>query len=106
QVCAMTGLQPRSYYRLLALNRLVPEARPLARGLSENQLRPVLGLAGEDQVEVIGFARRRGLSSKEITSLSQVVRTGDRDAVRRIMTRLAREESVRQRTTVSWEPLL
>ena len=26
----MTGLQPRSYYRLLALNRLVPEARALA----------------------------------------------------------------------------
>lgn len=106
QVCAMTGLQPRSYYRLLALNRLVPEARALARGLSENQLRPVLGLSAEDQVEVVGFARRRGLSSKEITSLAQVVRAGDRDAVRRIMSRLTREESVRQRTSVSWEPLL
>lgn len=106
RVCAMTGLQPRSYYRLLALNRLVPEARALARGLSENQLRPVLGLGGDDQVEVLGFARRRGLSSKEITSLAQVVRGGDRDAVRRIMARLAREEGSRQRATVSWEPLL
>lgn len=106
RVCAMVGLQPRSYYRLLALNRLAPEARVLARGLTENHLRPVLGLAAEDQVEVIGFARRRGLSAKEVTSLAQVARSGDRDAVQRVMARLAREQGPRQRTTVSWEPLL
>lgn len=106
RVCAMVGLQPRSYYRLLALNRLAPEARVLARGLTENHLRPILGLAAEDQVEVIGFARRRGLSTKEITSLAQVARSGDHDAVRRVMARLAREEGPRQRTAVSWEPLL
>jgi len=106
RVCAMTGLQPRSYYRLLALNRLVPDARALARGLGENHLRPVLNLPPQDQVEVIGFARRRGLSSKEVASLAQVVRGGDRDAVRRVMARLAREDSARTRTAVSWEPLL
>ncbi len=106
RVCAMVGIQPRTYYRLLALNRLVPEARALARGLTENQLRPLVGLPAEDQPELTGFAVRRKLSAREIGTLAQVVRSGDRDAVRRVMARLTKEEVGRQRTTVSWEPLL
>jgi hypothetical protein len=106
RVCAMVGLQPRSYYRLLALNRLAPAARPLGRGLTENQLRPIVGLPPGDQPEIIAFAVKRGLSAKEIGSLAQVARGGDRDAVRRVMARLAREDEPRPRTTVSWEPLL
>jgi hypothetical protein len=106
RVCAMVGLQPRTYYRLLALNRLTPEARADGRSLTENQLRPIVSLPPDGQAEVVAFARRRGLSAKEIASLAQVVRAGDRDAVRRVMARLAREEAGRQRTAVSWEPLL
>jgi hypothetical protein len=106
QVCAMVGLQPRSYYRLLALNRLVPEARALARGLTENQLRPIVSLSAEDQLEVVGVALRRGLSAKEITTLAQLVRGGDRDAVRRLVARLAREDVSPRRTAVSWDALL
>jgi hypothetical protein len=106
QVCAMVGLQPRTYYRLLALNRLVPEARALARGLTENQLRPIVSLARDDQLEVVGVALRRGLSAKEITTLAQLVRGGDHDAVRRLVARLAREDVSPRRTAVSWDSLL
>lgn len=106
QVCAMVGLQPRSYYRLLALNRLDLRVRPLARGLTENHLRPILSLPPDDQFEVASFAVKRGLSAREVTSLASVVRNGDRDAVRRLMARLAREDQARQRTSISWEPLL
>ena len=106
RVCAMVGMQPRSYYRLLALNRLLPEARALARGLTENQLRPIVSLSAEDQLEVVGVALRRGLSAKEITTLAQLVRGGDRDAVRRLVARLAREDVSPRRTAVSWDSLL
>jgi hypothetical protein len=106
RVCAMVGIQPRSYYRLLALNRLIPEARALARGLTENQLRPIVSLSAEDQLEVVGVALRRGLSAKEITTLAQFVRGGDRDAVRRLVARLAREDLSPRRTAVSWDSLL
>ncbi len=106
RVCAMVGLQPRSYYRLLALNRLAPDARVHARTLTENQLRPIVSLPAEDQGEILAFAQRRGLSSKEIATLANVARRGDRDEVRRVMARLAREETSRQRTSVSWDTLL
>jgi hypothetical protein len=106
RVCAMVGIQPRSYYRLLALNRLTSEARALARGLTENQLRPIVSLAADDQLEVVGVALRRGLSAKEITTLAQLVRGGDRDAVRRLVARLAREDLSPRRTAVSWDSLL
>ncbi len=106
RVCAMVGLQRRSYYRLLALNRLSIEARAVGRYLTENQLRPIVGLAPDEQGEIARFAVRRGLSSKEIATLAGVARSGDRDAVSRVMARLAKEEGVRQRTAVSWEPLL
>ncbi len=106
RVCAMVGLQSRAYYRLLALNRLSAEARLVGRGLTENQLRPIVSLPSDDQAEILDFARRRGLSSKEIGSLAQVARAGDRDAVRRVMARLGREEGARQRTAVSWDALL
>lgn len=106
RVCAMVGLQRRSYYRLLALNRLGAEARATGRHLTENQLRPIVSLPPEEQAEVARFAVKRGLSSKEVATLAQVARSGDRDAVSRVMARLAKEEGVRQRTAVSWELLL
>jgi hypothetical protein len=106
RVCAMTGLQPRSYYRLLALNRLTAEARAVGRSLTEGQLRPLTGLPSEEQPEIVAFVARRGLSSKEAATLAQVARSGDRDAVRRVMARLASEEGPRRRTSVSWETLI
>jgi hypothetical protein len=106
RVCAMVGMQPRAYYRLLALNRLSADARIVARGLTENQLRPIVTLPAEDQAEILEFSCRRGLSSKEIGTLAQVARAGDRDAVRKVMARLGREEVGRARTAVSWDALL
>jgi len=106
RVCAMVGLQPRTYYRLLALNRLTPDARALGRSLTEGQLRPLASLPSEEQAEIVGFVARRNLSAKEASTLAQVARSGDRDAVRRVMARLANEEGERRRAAVSWEPLL
>ncbi|MCC6630126.1 MAG: ParB/RepB/Spo0J family partition protein [Chloroflexi bacterium] len=105
-VCAMVGLPPKAYYRLLALNRLAPTARALGRGLTESHLRPITALPAEAQAEVTAFAIRRQLTSKEIGTLAQVARSGDRDAVAKVMARLAKEEQTRQRTAVSWEALL
>jgi hypothetical protein len=102
----MVGLQRRAYYRLLALNRLTPDARVHGRTLTENQLRPIVSLPAEEQAEILAFARRRNLSSKEIASLASVARSGDRDAVRKVMARLSRDEASRSRTAVSWDSLL
>ena len=105
-VCAMVGLQRQAYYRLLALNRLTTAARALGRGLTESHLRPITALPAEAQADVTAFAVRRRLTSKEIGTLVQVARSGDRDAVARLMARLTKEEQARQRTAVSWESLL
>jgi len=81
-------------------------ARPLARGLTENQLRPIVSLPPDDQPEIVAFAVRRQLSAKETTTLAHVARSGDHDAVRRVMARLAKADGSRERTSVSWDALL
>lgn len=106
QVCEVTGLGERHYQRLLALNRLTPAARAAGRRLSEGQLRPVTHLALDDQVTVTAFIARQGLGSREAATLAKVVRSGDRDAVQRVMARLAKEEVTRQRVSISFEALL
>ncbi len=106
RVCGMAGLSERHYYNLMYLNRLSPEAREAGMLLSEGQLRPVTTLPREEQAEIVRFIAQRGLTSREASSLAQVARSGDRDAVRRVMARLAREDAGRQRASVSWEPLL
>lgn len=106
RVCDMAGLSQRHYYNLIYLNRLTPEAREAGMLLSEGQLRPITSLPRAEQAEIVRFVAQRGLTSKEANSLAQVARSGDRDAVRRVMARLAREESGRQRAAVSWESLL
>lgn len=106
RVCSMAGLSQRHYYNLIYLNRLTPEAREAGMLLSEGQLRPITSLPRDDQAEIVRFVAQRGLTSKEAASLAEVARSGDRDAVRRVMARLAREESGRQRAAVSWESLL
>jgi len=106
RVCEMAGLSQRHYYNLLYLNRLSPAARAAGLGLTEGQLRPVTSLPPEEQEEIVSFIARRNLTAREAATLARVARSGDRDAVRRIMARLAGEETERQRTAVSWEPLL
>jgi hypothetical protein len=106
RVCALIGIKERTYYNLLALNRLAPDARAAGRRLSERHLQPICALPAEEQAEVTTFAVRRGLTSDEVASLVKVVRTGDRDKVARLMDRLAHEEQRPSRTAVSWEGLL
>jgi hypothetical protein len=106
RVCVLTGMQTSSYYRLMALNRLSPEARLVGMSLSEAQLRPVTSLPFEEQATTVAFIARHGLGRREATSLVNVVKSGEPDAVQRVMARLAKEDVTRQRAAVSWEPLL
>ena len=106
RVCDLTGISQRHYYNLIYLNRLTAAAREIGIGLAEGQLRPVTSLPPTEQTEIVAFIAQRNLSSKEATSLVQVARSGDRDAVRRIMAKLTKESPGRQRAAVSWEPLL
>ena len=55
---------------------------------------------------VTAFIARQGLGSREAATLAKVVRSGDRDAVQRVMARLAKEEVTRQRVSISFEALL
>ena len=106
RVLELTGLGQAHYYRLLYLNRLTPEAQEAGLGMSEGQLRPVTSLPPADQAEIVRFISARRLTSKEAASLVQVARSGDRDAVRRVMAKLAKDDVGRSRAAVSWEGLL
>lgn len=106
RVCELTGMHGSHYYRLMALNRLSMAARAAGMGLTEAQLRPVTTLSPEDQASAVAFIARQGLGGREAITLVKVMRSGDRDAVQRVMARLAREDTGRQRASISWEPLL
>jgi hypothetical protein len=106
RACALVGLSRRTYYRLLALNRLSPRAREMGRHLTEMQLRPVVALAPADQEQVVAVGVRYRLSAREIETVAQVIRSGDQEAIRRRMARLAGEDSGQRRATPSWEGLL
>ncbi len=106
RVCALTGISGVHYYRLLRLNRLSPEAQAAGLELTEKQLRPVTALPAAEQPAIVAFIAERNLSSREAETLVKVARSGDRDAVRRVMAKLAREDAGQRRTAVSWEPLL
>jgi hypothetical protein len=106
RVCELTGLGQTPYYQLLYLNRLSPDAQEAGIGLAEGQLRPVTSLPQPDQPEIVRFIAARRLTGKEAASLVQVARSGDRDAVRRVMAKLAKEEVGHSRASVSWEGLL
>lgn len=106
RVCALTGISGVHYYRLLRLNRLSAEAQAVGLELTEKQLRPVTSLPAAEQAALVAFISERNLTSREAETLVKVARSGDRDAVRRVMAKLAREDAGRQRTAVSWEPLL
>lgn len=106
RVCAMVGLKPRTYYYLLALNRLTLEARAAGRALTAHQLQPITRLPPERQHEVVVFAARRGLTNKEITSLVRVAQGEDRDGVARVLRQLQPDRGDQTRTSTSWEALL
>lgn len=106
RVCKLTGLSQRHYYNFMYLNRLTPDAREAGVGLSEGQLRPVTTLPPNDQLPIVEFIAQRQLTSKEAHSLVQVAKSGDHDAVRRVMAKLAKADVGRQRTSVSWDVLL
>jgi hypothetical protein len=106
RVSALTGLGRASYYHLLHLNRLTPEAQEAGLGMTEGQLRPVTSLPGPDQAMIVRFIAERHLTSKEAASLVGVAKSGDRDAVRKVMQKLAKEDVAPARAAVSWEPLL
>lgn len=106
RVCAGTSLSADMYRHHLRLNRLTPEARRLGMSLAEAQLQPLTRLPPDEQSQITAFVAQRSLAAREVNSLVQVVRSGDRDQVRRVMARLAGEDSGRRRVTPSWEAIL
>jgi ParB-like chromosome segregation protein Spo0J len=106
RVCASTSLSTDMYRHHLRLNRLTTEARRHGMSLAEAQLQPLTRLPPEEQAEITVFVAQRNLGAREVGSLVQVVRSGDRDQVRRVMARLAGEASGRRRVTPSWESIL
>jgi hypothetical protein len=94
------------YRHHLRLNRLTPEARRHGMSLAEAQLQPLTRLRPEEQAEIAAFVAQRSLAAREVGSLVQVARSGDRDQVRRVMARLAGEMSGRRRVAPSWEAIL
>jgi ParB/RepB/Spo0J family partition protein len=106
RVLELTGLGEKYYYNLIYLNRLTPEAQEAGLAMTEGQLRPVTSLPGSEQESIVRFIAERHLTSKEAATLVGVAKSGDRDAVRKVMQKLAKEDVAPARTAVSWEPLL
>ena len=106
RVLELTGLGDKYYYNLLYLNRLTPEAQEAGLALSEGQLRPVTSLPAADQAMIVRFIGERKLTSKEAATLVGVAKSGDRDAVQRVMAKLAKTDVTPTRSAVTWEPLL
>ena len=106
RVLALTGLGRTNYYQLLYLNRLTSEAQEAGLALSEGQLRPVTSLPAPDQAMIVRFIAERKLTSKEATTLVGVAKSGDQDAVKRVMAKLAKADVAPTRAAVTWEPLL
>jgi hypothetical protein len=109
RVCAEVGIQPRTYYRLLALNRLTTAARKIGLNLPEAHLLPVARLAPADQPAILAFAVQQGLSAREVGRLVDICHAQGRDAVERVMARMQQEQRdrqhVRRRPLASWHAL-
>ncbi|HEV8639063.1 MAG TPA: ParB N-terminal domain-containing protein, partial [Chloroflexota bacterium] len=106
RVCRMTGLSRDGYFRFLRLNRLSEGARRLGRRLTEQQLRPLVGLASEDQEMIVAVAVQRNLPGREIAALARIVRAGDEEEIRRRMAQLAGVPTGRPRVAPTWQALL
>jgi hypothetical protein len=87
-VLSLTGLSLGRYYQLRQLNRLCPEARELAAGLTERHLRPVVVLPPEGQVLVIRAILAHQVPANKVPALVRALADGGESALRRALAAL------------------
>lgn len=85
QVLSLTGLSLGRYYQLRQLNRLCPEARELAAGLTERHLRPVVVLPPEGQVLVVRAIMAHQVPANKVGTLVRALADGGAEALRRAL---------------------
>jgi hypothetical protein len=104
QVLSLTGLSLGRYYQLRQLNRLCPEARELAAGLTERHLRPVVVLSPEGQVLVVRAILTHQVPANKVGTLVRALADGGAEALRRALGAL-RLPSARGRVAASYSRL-
>lgn len=87
-VLSLTGLSLGRYYQLRQLNRLCPEARELAAGLTERHLRPVVVLPPEGQVLVVRAVLAHQVPANKVPALVRALADGGESALRRALAAL------------------
>jgi hypothetical protein len=88
QVLSLTALSLGRYYQLRQLDRLCPEARELAAGLTERHLRPVVVLPPEGQVLVVRAIVAHQVPANKVAALVRALADGGESALRRALTAL------------------
>jgi hypothetical protein len=88
QVLSLTGLSLGRYYQLRQLNRLCPEARDLAAGLTERHLRPIVVLPPEGQVLVVRAILAHQVPANKVPALVRALADGGAEALRRALASL------------------
>jgi hypothetical protein len=104
QVLSLTGLSLGRYYQLRQLNRLCPEARELAAGLTERHLRPVVVLSPEGQVLVVRAILAHQVPANKVGTLVRALADGGAEALRRALGAL-KLPSARGRVATSYSRL-
>jgi hypothetical protein len=87
-VLSLTGLSLGRYYQLRQLNRLCPEARDLAAGLTERHLRPVVVLPPDGQVLVVRAILAHQVPANKVPALVRALADGGESALRRALAAL------------------
>jgi hypothetical protein len=87
-VLSLTGLSLGRYYQLRQLNRLSPEARELAAGLTERHLRPVVVLPAESQALVVRAIVAHEVPANKVPALVRALADGGEAALRRALATL------------------
>ncbi|HZU07493.1 MAG TPA: ParB/RepB/Spo0J family partition protein [Chloroflexota bacterium] len=88
QVLSLTGLSLGRYYQLRQLNRICPEARELAAGLTERHLRPIVVLPPEGQVLVVRAILAHQVPANKVPTLVRALADGGAEALRRALAAL------------------
>ena len=107
-VLARTGLSLSQYYVLRQINNLAPDAWSPADGLSEGHLRAIVTAPADLHLILVRLVQLAQASVKETKAYARAAREqGEEYLTARIADLMRRREApARQRTAVSWEPLL
>jgi hypothetical protein len=107
-VLARTGLPLSQYHVLRQIGNLSPDAWDLADGLSEAHLRAVVTAPRNLHALLAQLVKAANASVKETRAYCRAAKEQGEEFIQKKLDELVRrrEEPLRQRTAVSWEPLL